>query len=335
MDVFSSSLLPAQLPWFLFVKLLNSKVSQWTDQFSFLLKMPHDTWRMSRLSEILKLLRFFASLFLRNGLLNAHLNLSAECPSTLSSCEELMLRLEQMQALLKTEPEEADDEIVDIVTMTPPCQKLKVKEEEQEADTEPKFFLGPCVSAQFVGETAQQVRSSWYCAAFKCWVCLARRGFLLSYITTPLCLSDRGDLPASGGGEECVCSRSRGDDSEGRSPYKPYQTQHTHDSAEECATYIRCTLPQFYVFHLVLYGRAGFCVTNGCVCVCAGYRAVCQWHPERSFGWGLQQIPSEQVRPFFFSSTMRPALRFFTAWVVATHWHEPIRLWCSHRAPLF
>ncbi|XP_037643806.1 YEATS domain-containing protein 2 isoform X1 [Sebastes umbrosus] len=80
-----------------------------------------------------------------------------ECPTTLSSCEELVLRLEQMQALLKTEPEEADDKVVDIVTVTPPCQKLKVKEEEQEADAEPKFFLGPCVSAQFVGETAQQI----------------------------------------------------------------------------------------------------------------------------------------------------------------------------------
>ncbi|XP_035525961.1 YEATS domain-containing protein 2 isoform X2 [Morone saxatilis] len=80
-----------------------------------------------------------------------------ECPTTLSSCEELVLRLEQMQALLKTEPEEADDEIVDIVTVTPPCQKLKVKEEEQEADAEPKFFLGPCKSAQFVSETAQQI----------------------------------------------------------------------------------------------------------------------------------------------------------------------------------
>lgn len=92
-------------------------------------------------------------------MLNVHANLSAECPTTLSSCEELVLRLEQMQALLKTEPEEADDEIVDIVTVTPPCQKLKVKEEEQEADAEPKFFLGPCMSAQFVSETAQQVRS--------------------------------------------------------------------------------------------------------------------------------------------------------------------------------
>ncbi|XP_029380366.1 YEATS domain-containing protein 2 isoform X2 [Echeneis naucrates] len=80
-----------------------------------------------------------------------------ECPSTLSSCDELVLRLEQMQALLKTEPEEADDEIVDIVTATPPCQKLKVKEEEQEPDVEPKFFLGPSMSTQFVSETAQQI----------------------------------------------------------------------------------------------------------------------------------------------------------------------------------
>uniref|UniRef100_A0A8C5GIT2 YEATS domain-containing protein 2 n=1 Tax=Gouania willdenowi TaxID=441366 RepID=A0A8C5GIT2_GOUWI len=84
-----------------------------------------------------------------------------ECPSTLSSCEELMLRLEQMQALLKTEPEDADDEIVDIITVSPPCQKLKVKEEEQEADVEPKFFLAPCVSAEFVSETAQQIGVSF------------------------------------------------------------------------------------------------------------------------------------------------------------------------------
>uniref|UniRef100_UPI003AADC286 YEATS domain-containing protein 2 n=1 Tax=Centroberyx gerrardi TaxID=166262 RepID=UPI003AADC286 len=84
-------------------------------------------------------------------------NEPAECPSTLGSCEELVLRLEQMQTLLKTEPEETDNEIVDIITVTPPCQKLKVKEEEQEADSEPKFFLGPCPSAQFVHETAQQI----------------------------------------------------------------------------------------------------------------------------------------------------------------------------------
>ncbi|XP_061588150.1 YEATS domain-containing protein 2 isoform X1 [Cololabis saira] len=80
-----------------------------------------------------------------------------ECPSTLSSCEELAQRLEQMQALLKTEPEETDDKVVDVITVTPPRQKLKVKEEEQETDVEPRFFLGPCVSSQFVGEAAQQI----------------------------------------------------------------------------------------------------------------------------------------------------------------------------------
>ncbi|XP_037132091.1 YEATS domain-containing protein 2 isoform X1 [Syngnathus acus] len=79
-----------------------------------------------------------------------------ECPTTLSSSDELLLRLEQMQALLKTEPEDADDEIVDIVTVTPP-PKVKVKEEEQEADTEPKFLVGPCLAAQFVNEAAQQI----------------------------------------------------------------------------------------------------------------------------------------------------------------------------------
>lgn len=89
----------------------------------------------------------------------ACVNVPPECPTTLSSCEELVLRLEQMQALLKTEPEEAHDQIIDVITVTPPCQRLKVKEEEQEADIEPKFFLGPSVSAQFVSEEAQQVRS--------------------------------------------------------------------------------------------------------------------------------------------------------------------------------
>lgn len=84
-----------------------------------------------------------------------------EWPSTLSGSEELLQRLEQMQALLKTEPEEADDQIVDIITVTPPGHKLKVKEEEQETDSEPKFFLGPSTSAQFVSETAQQIGVSF------------------------------------------------------------------------------------------------------------------------------------------------------------------------------
>ncbi|XP_031662593.1 YEATS domain-containing protein 2 isoform X2 [Oncorhynchus kisutch] len=81
-----------------------------------------------------------------------------ECPSTLGSCEELVQRLEQLQTLLKTEPEDDDDdEVLDIISVTPPSQKLKVKEEEQETDPEPKYFLAPCPSAQFVSETAQQI----------------------------------------------------------------------------------------------------------------------------------------------------------------------------------
>lgn len=84
-----------------------------------------------------------------------------EFPSSVTSSEELLLRLEQMQALLKTEPEETDNEIVDIVTVTPPCRRLKVKEEEQETDSDPKFFLGPSTSAQFVSEMAQQIGVSF------------------------------------------------------------------------------------------------------------------------------------------------------------------------------
>ncbi|CAL8312604.1 unnamed protein product [Gadus morhua 'NCC'] len=81
-----------------------------------------------------------------------------ECPCTLGSSEELLQRVEQMQALLKKEPEEPDNEIVDIVTVTPACHRLKeVKEEEPESDPEPRFFLGPSPSDQFIQETAQQI----------------------------------------------------------------------------------------------------------------------------------------------------------------------------------
>ncbi|KAL0966480.1 hypothetical protein UPYG_G00295770 [Umbra pygmaea] len=80
-----------------------------------------------------------------------------ECPSTLGSCEEVVQRLEQLQTLLKTEPEENDHEILDIVSVSLPSQRLKVKEEEQEADPEPKYFLAPDPSTQFVSDTAQQI----------------------------------------------------------------------------------------------------------------------------------------------------------------------------------
>ncbi|KAA8587669.1 hypothetical protein FQN60_016531 [Etheostoma spectabile] len=77
-----------------------------------------------------------------------------ECPTTLSSCEELVLRLEQMQALLKTEPEEADDKIVDIITVTPPCQKLKIGVTFQPVEVEKNVFA-PVVEAMILKATEQ------------------------------------------------------------------------------------------------------------------------------------------------------------------------------------
>ena len=85
----------------------------------------------------------------------------AECPSTLGSCEEVVQKLEQMQILLKTEPEDGHNDLVDITSFTPPTRRPKVKEEEQEADPEPKYFLPPCPSTQFISETAQQVWTTW------------------------------------------------------------------------------------------------------------------------------------------------------------------------------
>lgn len=116
-----------------------------------------------------------------------------------------------MQALLKTEPEEEDDEIIDIVTVTPPCQKLKVKEEEQETDVGPKFFI-PCMSSQFVSETAQQVwNDPQKLMKVTCYV-----SSLGNTCHVYLSLSDWGNVSAGGNGEECVCSSNRSHDFEGQ-----------------------------------------------------------------------------------------------------------------------
>lgn len=121
-----------------------------------------------------------------------------------------MLRLEQMQALLKTEPDEAYDKIIDVITVSPPCRATKVKEEEQEADMEPKFFLGPSVSAQFVNEAAQQVRSLRVVEG-------SIQGHPGTLSDDTSSLSDRGELPACGGGEKRVRSSRGGDDPGGGS----------------------------------------------------------------------------------------------------------------------
>ncbi|KAL4635963.1 YEATS domain-containing protein 2 [Arapaima gigas] len=79
-----------------------------------------------------------------------------ECPSTLQGAEELCQRLEELQALLKTEPE-AEDELLDIVGVQELPARATVKQEDQEASEELRFFLGPSPAAQFVRDTAQQI----------------------------------------------------------------------------------------------------------------------------------------------------------------------------------
>ncbi|XP_053507744.1 YEATS domain-containing protein 2 isoform X1 [Ictalurus furcatus] len=85
-----------------------------------------------------------------------------ECPSTLTDGEELCQRLEQLQRILKTEPEEEDTEPVDIVAVKEVhSSRVKVKQEQEEAEEEPKYFLGLCPSSQFVRDTAEQISVSF------------------------------------------------------------------------------------------------------------------------------------------------------------------------------
>ncbi|XP_058274079.1 YEATS domain-containing protein 2 isoform X2 [Hemibagrus wyckioides] len=85
-----------------------------------------------------------------------------ECPSTLTDGEELCQRLEQLQRILKTEPEEEDTEPVDIVAVEEvQSRRVKVKQEQEEAEDEPKFFLGLCPSSQFIRDTAEQIGVSF------------------------------------------------------------------------------------------------------------------------------------------------------------------------------
>lgn len=88
--------------------------------------------------------------------------LCTECPSTLTDGEELCQRLEQLQRILKTEPEEEDTEPVDIIAIkevssSSNSSSSKVKVEQEEVEEEPKYFLDLCPSSQFIRETAEQV----------------------------------------------------------------------------------------------------------------------------------------------------------------------------------
>ncbi|KAI1883002.1 hypothetical protein AGOR_G00240740 [Albula goreensis] len=83
-----------------------------------------------------------------------------ECPSTLQDAEELCHRLEDLQKLLKTEPEE-EAEPLDIVSIQDPPTKVQVKQEGEEADQELKFYMAPSQSTQFIRDTAQQIGVSF------------------------------------------------------------------------------------------------------------------------------------------------------------------------------
>ncbi|XP_059419290.1 YEATS domain-containing protein 2-like [Carassius carassius] len=81
-----------------------------------------------------------------------------ECSSTLTGCEELSQRLKQLQRILKAEPEEEVDEPLDIISVKDiDAAKVKIKLEQEEAEQEPKFFLGRCPSTQFIRDTSEQI----------------------------------------------------------------------------------------------------------------------------------------------------------------------------------
>lgn len=80
-----------------------------------------------------------------------------ECSSTLTGCEELSQRLEQLQRILKAEPDEEDDELLDIISVKElDAGKVKIKQEQEEAEQEPKFYMGRCPSTQLIRDTAEQ-----------------------------------------------------------------------------------------------------------------------------------------------------------------------------------
>ncbi|KAJ8270184.1 hypothetical protein GJAV_G00111320 [Gymnothorax javanicus] len=84
----------------------------------------------------------------------------AECPSTLQGAQELCQRLEDLQKLLKTEPEEEDEQL-DVIGLWDAPVKLKVKQEGEEPDPEPKFYMASSPSTHFIRDTAQQIGISF------------------------------------------------------------------------------------------------------------------------------------------------------------------------------
>lgn len=81
-----------------------------------------------------------------------------ECPSSYSTAESLCRKLEDLQQILKKEPER--DEEVDIVNVTNPL-KANIKKEQKEKVEEVKFYLEPTLAIDFVSNTAQKIGVSF------------------------------------------------------------------------------------------------------------------------------------------------------------------------------
>lgn len=82
-----------------------------------------------------------------------------ECPVTYLPADELCQRLQELQGLLKTEPE-SEEEVVDVVGVKQPV-KIQIKQEKEDEDEEVRFYLGPSPATEFVRDAAQQIGISF------------------------------------------------------------------------------------------------------------------------------------------------------------------------------
>ncbi|ELW66952.1 YEATS domain-containing protein 2 [Tupaia chinensis] len=77
-----------------------------------------------------------------------------ECPSSLSSADNLCRKLEDLQQFQKREPE--NEEEVDILNLSEPL-KTNIKKEQEEKQEEVKFYLPPTPGSEFIGDVTQKI----------------------------------------------------------------------------------------------------------------------------------------------------------------------------------
>ncbi|KAM6258539.1 YEATS domain-containing protein 2 isoform 3-T5 [Porphyrio hochstetteri] len=81
-----------------------------------------------------------------------------ECPSSYSSGEELCRKLEELQQLLKREPDHEEE--VDILNFSEPL-KINIKKEQEEKQEEMKFYLASLPASEFVRDAAEKIGISF------------------------------------------------------------------------------------------------------------------------------------------------------------------------------